>query len=46
MSKDTIIDPDAFDANCMVIRDDGQNLDPTLDFDDDIGDDDPGDIGD
>ena len=46
VSKDTIIDPDAFDANCMVVRDDGQNLDPTLDFDDDIGDDDPGDIGD
>ena len=44
--KDTIIDPDAFDANCMVDRDDGQNLDPTLDFDDDLGDDDPGDIGD
>ena len=44
--KDTIIDPDAFDANCMVVRDDGQNLDPTLDFDDDLGDDDPGDIGD
>ena len=44
--KDTIIYPDAFDANCMIVRDDGQNLDPTLDFDDDIGDDDPGDIGD
>ena len=44
--KDTIIYPDAFDANCMIVRDDGQNLDPTLDFDGDLGDDDPGDIGD